>query len=179
MINRLSAALIVTLLIVLAVLAYGYWFGSRHGALYVSVVDISDPARLQDVVPVQLSFLDQEGRTLAIAESIPPSGTIFIVSPAAFACHAAEERAALSIESRKQWTECFARQSRWLPTWIRRVRTVDLRSGSCLIKRLPIIVSEHPDTWWLWWAPVRHIGGLPYTSFTSRIELDRRLKCRP
>jgi hypothetical protein len=176
--RRRVILIVVFLAIPAAVLVYGYWFGARHGALYVSVEDVSDRERIRPLVPVELSFLDSTGRTVAEARGIPPSGTIFITSPSTVACHDVEERAPFSIEARNTWAECFERQSRWLPTWIRRVKEVDLRSGSCTIGRLPIIVSEYPDTWWLWWVPLPHIGGKPYTSFRIQIEVDRRARCQ-
>jgi hypothetical protein len=160
-----------------AVLAYGYWFGLTHGALYVNVLDVSDSKRPQDVRTVELTFSDAAGRTLAEATSVPPTGTIFLVMPSIYACHDLEERAPYSTEALTQWNRCFERQSRWLPTWIRSAKTADVRTGDCTINRLPIAVLERPDTWWLWWVPLRHIGGKPYTSFTIRIEIDR-VRCR-
>lgn len=160
-----------------AVLGYGYWFGVTHGALSVSVLDSSDAQHSVELTPVELSFLDAAGRTLAEARGGPPYATIVLVSPATYACHEPEVRAPFSVEAKERWTECFARQSRWLTTWIRHARAVDLRAGSCTLRRLPIVVSEHPDTWWLWWMPLRHIGGKPYTSFTVQIHVDRKTAC--
>src|SRR5437867_1265793 len=41
---------------------------------------------------------------------------------------------------------------RWLPTWVRDVKSVQLRLASCTIRRTLISISEHPDMWWLWWG---------------------------
>jgi len=162
-----------------AVLAYGYWFGATHGAVYFSVLDVSDRDHIRDLSPVSVSLLDESGAMLAKAQSIPPTGTIFLTSPERYACHEVESRASSSDEARRQWSDCFERQSRWVPTWIRRVRAVAVESGACTIDRMPATVLEHPDTWWLWWVPLRHIGGKPYTSFTMTIEVDRRSRCDP
>jgi hypothetical protein len=154
-----------------AVLGYGYWFGAMHGAVLVSVVDVSDRNRISDLRPVDLSFLDASGHTLAKAQSLPDSGAIVLTAPPPYACHDIERRAPFSADARKQWDECFERQSRWVPTWIRNARAATIESGACRIDRVPITVSEYPDTWWLWWVPLPHIGGKPYTTFRVAIEI--------
>jgi hypothetical protein len=147
-----------------AVLAYGYWFGVNHGSLYITVMDASDREHPRDVRPVQLTFQDGNGTVLAQAES-KQSGAIFVSSPAMYSCDETAER--------EEWARCFERQSTWLPTWVRRVRFADVVSDSCRIQRMPVSLSEHPDTWWLWWVPLRHIGGKPYTSFSFFIQFTR------
>jgi hypothetical protein len=172
-----AAPVAVLIAIPIAVLGYGYWFGQTHGALLVSVEDVSDREHPHSLTDVDLSFVDSSGRTVAEAVGVPPYGTIEIVSPSAYSCHDVEQRAPFSVEARHQWDECFQRQSRWLPTWIRSVKAVDLRSESCLIRQLPVAVDEYPDTWWLWWVPLPHVGGTPYTSFSVHVEIDRRTVC--
>jgi hypothetical protein len=179
-VTRTTAILLVLFIgVPIAVLGYGYSFGRTHGALMVSVEDLSDHAHPQKVRFITLSFLDAAGRSVAEAAAVPPYGTIAITSPPAYACHDAEQRAAFSVEARKLWDECFQRQSRWVPTWIRDVPSVNLRSESCSVRQLPIVVDESPDTWWLWWVPLPHIGGKPYTSFSVRIELNAPSDCEP
>jgi len=154
-----------------AVLGYGYWFGATHGAVYISVLDVSDRNHIVDLQPVGLTLLDRSDHTLAKAQSDARYGTIVLTSPPQYDCHEIESRALVSTEARQLWAECFARQSRWVPTWIRNVRAAALESKDCRIERVPITVHEYPDTWWLWWVPLRHIGGKPYTSFSIRIEI--------
>jgi hypothetical protein len=162
---------------VVGVLGYGYWFGATHGALMIYAVDTSDREHHKDLTPVTVTFLDTGGRALAEARTIPPYGTIFVTAPPEYACYEIEQRAPFDEEARKQWTECFERQSRWLPTWIRSAAAVNLQSGSCRVQRLPISVAEYPDTWYLWWVPLRHVGGRPYTSFGVNIRVDRSARC--
>jgi len=171
------ATLAAALPLIAAILEYGYWFNRTHGALLVSVTDLSDRAHPRDFPSVQLTFLDGSGKELAGAESVPPFEAIILTSPSSFACLEAERRAPYSADARQQWDNCFERQSRWLPTWIRDVRAVNLHSDGCVIERLPVTVSEFPDNWWLWWVPLRHIGGKPYTSFSVQIQIDRNTAC--
>ena len=157
------------LLVVVATLGYGYWFSLTHGTLSVWVRDVSDPKPVMDV---RLSFLDREGRLLAEARGVPPYGTVSISAPAEYACHEIERQAPFSVDARERWAECFARQSRWVSTWIRNAAVVDLQTGACAIRGLPIGITEYSD-WWMWWLPLPHAGGKPYRTFSVRIDFDR------
>jgi hypothetical protein len=176
-VRLVASACLVVLAAAAAILGYGYRFGATHGSLSVSVLDVSDRGRPRNVPSVRVSFLDAAGQTLAEAQAAPPAGTIYLMSPARYACHDVEERAAFSDAARRGWDECFERQSRWLPTWVRSVRAVDLQSGACAIAGVPATISERADTWWLWWVPLPHIGGKPYTSFSLTIQVDWRTRC--
>jgi hypothetical protein len=145
--------------------AYGYWFGVNHGSLYITVLDVSDREHSRDVRPVHLTFRDGDGKVLAEAAGSEKSGAIFVSSPPEYSCDETAQR--------EEWAKCFERQSTWLPTWVREVRFADVVSDSCTIQRMPVTLSEHPDTWWLWWVPLRHIGGKPYTSFSFSIQFNR------
>jgi hypothetical protein len=169
--RRFGAAAVI--LIPIVVLAYGYWFGRTHGSLYVTVLERSSAGRTEDVKPVRLSFLDANGRFLAEASTSEPFGGISVSAPANYSCQEIERQTVQSPESQQEWARCFERQSRWLTGWVRDAKSVDLRLNSCTL-HLPVAVSEHPDTWWLWWVPLRHIGGKPYTSFSFMLQLDRR-----
>ena len=37
---------------------------------------------------------------------------------------------------------------------------------------MPVVVAKYPDTWWLWWVPMRHTGGKPYPRFNVSIRVD-------
>jgi hypothetical protein len=176
---RLAAILGIVVAAPSAILLYGYWFSRTHGAAIISVVDVSDPNHVHDLKPVHLALLDDAGRTLAEADTLPADGPIYLTGPSRYACHEIELRAPFSTDARTQWDECFERQSRWVPAWIRHVRFATVSTGSCTIDRAPVTVAEYPDRWWLWWVPLPHIGGKPYTSFTLRIEVDRRSRCGP
>jgi hypothetical protein len=161
------------LLIVIGVLAYGYWFGVTHGSLYITVMDVSDREHPRDTRPVQLLFQDSTGKVLAQATASESGDPISVIFPAMYSCREIEKRSISSPEAREDWATCFERQSRWLPKWVWNATFVEIRSSSCTIYRMPVSVSEHPDTWWLWWVPLRHIGGRPYTSFSFLILYNR------
>jgi hypothetical protein len=160
------------LAIPIVVLGYGYWLGVSHGSLSVYVTDITDREHSRPVSPVTLAFLNAGGRTLAMAAATDPLGTVYLSSPATYSCRDAEQRAPFSVEARKEWDQCLERQSRWIPTWIKSVKYLDLHSGPCTLHNIPVAVSEDADAWWLWWVPMPHIGGKPYTSFNVSIQVD-------
>jgi hypothetical protein len=95
------------------------------------------------------------------------------VAPSRYACHEAERQAAQSGTARAEWQRCFRTQARWVVTWARAVRAVDLRLGGCVLRRVPVAVREYGDAWWLWWIPLPHVGGPPYRYFDITLELDR------
>jgi hypothetical protein len=154
-------------------LARGYRFASTYGALQVSIADVSDSAKPRPLVPAELTFLDSAGRPLGRAVAEAPLGTVYLSSPAEYACRDVERRAPYSADARREWDRCFDRQSRWLPTWVRRATAVDVTSGACDFHGVPLTVSESRDDWWLWWVPLRHIGGPPFTYFDIAIRVDR------
>jgi hypothetical protein len=156
----------------LAILGYGYWFGRTHGALYVQVDTARDNGPTTPVAPLEVTFFDADERELARAATLPPWNAIVLTSPSEYACHEIERAAATDQDARSRWQRCFARQSRWLTRWIRRARFASLQTTGCQIDRVPLEIESRADSWWIWWVPLPHIGGKPYTSFNVRIELD-------
>jgi hypothetical protein len=164
----ITAGLIATI-----ILAYGYWHVSSHGSLWVTVLDVSDREHSRSIADAELRFLDSTGKELAQARAEDPYGVVYLSQPVSYACHEVEKQAPFSLQAREEWDRCFERQSRWLMTWVREVKYVDLKSGVCRLPRIPVSVSEYTDSWWIWWVPLRHIGGKPYTGFRIRIAINR------
>jgi hypothetical protein len=172
----LVALLSILVLGAIGVLAYGYWFALTHGTVYMFATDVSDRENVRQVVPVDLALFDSSGRLLARAAGAAPEGAVFLTWPTEYACHGAERDAAVSPAAREEWERCFARLSQWVPTWIGSLNYVELRSGSCTIERIPVAATEYRDNWWLWWLPLVHVGGKPYTSYSISIQVDL-VKC--
>jgi hypothetical protein len=95
----------------IAVLGYGYWFGFTHGALSVDVTDVSNREQPHPA-QVVIVLLNADGRTLAEARAADPIRAVYLSSPAEYVCRDVEERAPFSVEVRRDWDRCFARQSR-------------------------------------------------------------------
>jgi hypothetical protein len=167
-----ATATAVVVSVAAAVLGYGYWHNATHGSLYVSVVDVADRERSTSVSDGEIALLDAGGAALATVATPPRYGAFVITAPAPYACHSVERQAPFSTQAFSEWQRCFEGQSRWLVTWIRKIRQADINVGDCRLRRVPVAVSEHADTWWLWWVPLPHIGGKPYTSFSIHLRLD-------
>jgi hypothetical protein len=171
---RLSAtAVAVIISIASGLLGYGYWHNATHGSLYVSVMDVSDRERATSVSDGEIALLDAGGSVLAKVAAPPQYGAFLISAPAPYACNDVERQAPFSTEAQGAWRRCFDGQSRWLMTWIRQVRQADVDVAGCRLQNVPVRLFEHDDTWWLWWVPLPHIGGKPYTSFSVHLRLDR------
>ena len=156
----------------MAVLAYGYWFAATHASLWISVDDVSDASRVRGLYDVEMGFLDADGHVLARATGSSRSGTIALTSPAEYGCSEIEAQAAFGVEARETWQRCFARQSLWIPTWIERTAAIDLHTGTCDLRRVPVRIARHGGEWWIWWVPLPHVGGKPYSLFSVAVGID-------
>ena len=171
-----------TLIVAAAVLVVGFVIGSAwaylhaasHATLGVTVVDVADSAHGGAGAPVELALLNSGGSVLARAVSDSTIGGIYLSSPAEYACHEVERRAAFSAEARRAWDRCFERQSRWIRGWIKKVAAVDVRVGPCSLHQVRAPVDAYPDPWWLWWFPNPHVGGAPYTNYSIALRVDSR-----
>lgn len=173
MVRKVALALA---LIVIVVLGYGYWHAKVHGTLYVSLTDVSVPNRYQPVLQAELSFINASRQVLATARSEPPHGTVYISEPAEYACRQFEQQASYSAAAKSDWNRCFKKQSRWVAEWAPDVKSVIVRSGACLLN-MPVTVLKYGD-WWLWWVPLPHVGGTPYTYYSIGIAIDSA-NCAP
>jgi hypothetical protein len=156
----------------LAVVGYGYWFGRTHGVLYMQADTAPDNGPTTPVAPLEVTFFDAGARELARAATLPPWNTIVLTSPSEYACHEIEQAATTHEDARSRWQTCFAGQSQWLAGWIRRARFASLETTGCRVDHVPLEIETRADNWWLWWVPLPHVGGKPYSSFNVRLQLD-------
>ena len=164
---------LLTVLVPCAVLAYGFWHQRTHGVVYVSVRDTADRDRTRVLLDTDVRLLDADGTQLAQVSVIPPHGGFSISQPETYACHSPEGEAFFSTEARQTWRRCFERQSRWVVGWANDVKYADLRSGSCVLRRVPVTVRAFAGDWALWWIPMPHGGGrAPYSSFHVEVAFD-------
>ena len=145
-------ALLVFVVVVIAALAWGYWHHATHASLQVTVLD--GPQALHRA---ELTFTDEAGQPLAAGRIDEPWGLFSSSHPQA-----------RDLES----------QLRWFPTWVPRVRFAKVVTGACTIERVPVALRKYDDTWWLWWVPLPHVGGKPYTSFDLSLRVNAR-DCSP
>lgn len=161
-------------------LGWGYWHASSYAALSIAVYDISLKSDRQAYGPVlgaDLALTDAGGAILAKGRADQPSGTVSIDHPEVGDCRREEREASLNSRTADAWQQCFETQSRWFMTWVRAARYATVNLGNCTLDRVPVLLEEYKDDWWLWWAPLPHVGGRPYTYFKLTLWIDSR-NCR-
>lgn len=166
--------LLVAALVIFAALGWGWWHARTHGTLHVSIHDLSqadDRQSWADVRSAEIAFLDGEGRVLATGHVDEPYSVHYARHPQAGDCKR-EERG-----DREAWQRCFRAQSEWLTTWVPRTRSAQVTVGACTIARVPVTLAAYEE-WWLWWVPLPHVGGKPYTSFDLSLRVNVRT-CSP
>jgi hypothetical protein len=162
--------------IVVAVLGWGYWHSITHATLNLSLHDLSlktDRQAYGRVASADIVFMSAKGAVLAEGKIREPYGVLALSHPEAGDCSRYERDATGgSAEARQAWRRCFEAMSRWLPTWVRQVRYATVTMDSCRIQQVPVELREYSESWWLWWVPLPHIGGSPYTYFDLTLRVD-------
>ena len=166
---------IIVLIIACIILGYGYWHSVTHASFHIQL-DIVNAAqeKPQTIPETQISFLDAEGNLLANGISDGQYNFVHLIHPQVGDCHAIEKSASFSKEARKSWQACFEQLSTWIPKWAGKVRKVDLKTQNCVWRNIPVRVSKYNSDWYLWWVPHPHIGGKPYTYYSSSITVEEK-----
>ena len=159
------------------ILGYGYWHAKNHGTLNVSMYDFSDGQSFSLLKDTEIVFVDEDSKVLAAGKSDSRYGTVYLSHPETGSCYEAEYQANRSKNAMNAWQICFRQHSTWLIEWVRRVRFVDIQVKDCSLKKIPVRIREYDGDWWMWWVPLPHVGGKPYTYFSLTIRLDP-LACR-
>jgi hypothetical protein len=160
---------------VLLIAGWGYWHVSSHAAVHVSFYDLAlknDRQAYGSVPAADVVFRDATGSILATGRADEPWGVISLLHPEVGDCRRQER------EGGTAWRECFDAHSRWLMTWMPRVRHASVTVGTCRIDRMPVEVERSRDAWWLWWVPTPHIDNSTYTHFQLTMWIDSAA-CRP
>lgn len=164
--------LLVLAIVVALIHGYGYYHAATHGWLYINLMDTSIKPYAGNIRDAEVRLLDADGRLLANAKSDHQYGVVRLIHPQAGDCSAAESNASASPAARKEWQKCFQTLSTWLIGWANRVRFADVKFADCELKRMPVVLRESGDDWWLWWVPLPHIGGKPLSYLNLTINVN-------
>ena len=160
-----------------AILGWGYWHAASHGTVYVSLRDeaLKDDKRTHgSVMSANLAFLDAAGGVLAQGQAVEPYGVVYMTHPQVGDCSRHERQAPYDDAARQAWQRCFETQSRWFIGWVKKVRSATVTLADCRMEAVPVAVREYGGEWWLWWIPLPHVGGAPYTHFDLALKIDTR-----
>jgi hypothetical protein len=165
--------LLIIAVVITGILAFGYWHSSTHASFYVSL-NVAGEADYRTLVTpeVEIQFLDSKGRVLAQGKRDPQYNFVHLIHPTHGDCHEVEKMAAFSKDARTVWQECFEHQSTWIARWIEDVERVNVAYGNCQIQNRPITIAQSSADWYLWWIPHPHIGGKPYSDYSSTVTVN-------
>ncbi len=167
--------LLITAVIIVIILTFGYWHSTTHASFYVSLnVEGEADYRTVFAPEVKIQFVDSKGRVLANGVRDQQYNFVRLIHPTYGDCHEVEKMAAFSIEARSSWQECFEHQSTWIASWIRDVDKVNVTYANCLIQNRQIIVSQSDSDWYFWWVPHPHIGGKPYSDYSLTMTVSEK-----
>jgi hypothetical protein len=155
-----------------AVLGYGYWHAVTHASFNVTTHMVTGPGQKpQDMLLAKIDFLDAAGNKLAQGFSDEKYNFVHLLHPQVGDCHEIAQTSGTKA-GRNAWQECFAQMSTWVPQWAEDVKMVDVTYQERLFEKIPVSVSSYNSDWLLWWVPLPHIGGKPYTYYRMRITVE-------
>lgn len=159
--------------IISSVLGYGYWHAYTHAAYHVDLRfrDGSD-AEAKALPGAEVKFIDGEGHLLAEGSNDQQHGYVHLIHPDVGSCHEVEKQAPFDQHARAAWHDCFEHQSIWVSGWVKDVSQVQVHFENCVFRNIPVTVSGPSSDWYLWWVPHPHIGGKPYSYYSSYIRID-------
>lgn len=166
----------VIVVIVALVLGYGYWHATTHGWVNISLYDSSNKDDYGRLYQTEITLRDVNGAFLAEGKSDDTYGIIRLSHPEVGDCASEEKATIYDKEARSAWQTCFARHATWVMKWAPDIHSMDVSFGDCMLREVPVRVSVYRD-WWLWWVPLPHVGGDPYTGFSISLRVDG-LNCR-
>ena len=161
--------LLLILLVIAAAtsLGYGFWHQRTFATFHMSLKDVSQPVRGGAVLNAQLTFLDAASRPLARGKTDPKFGVVMVHHPGAGYCG--------TDLTPDDYRRCFWTQSEWLTTWLPDLRYVSVAVGRCRIERIPIDLRRSTDSLLIWWVPLPHVGGVPFSRYSAYLEIDSRV----
>ena len=157
-----------------AVLGWGWWHAQTHASVHVAINDVAlkTPQRLwAELGSGELVLRDAAGRALAHGRLTGPYGIVVFTDAAAGNCGRFERQVPYDAAARAGWQSCFESLSSWQAGWARQVATASVATGTCKIDAVPVEAGRSDD-WWLWWVPLPHVGGQPYTTYSMRLFID-------
>lgn len=167
--NTFFKAFLAACVVLAGLLAWGYWHAATHASLHLHVEDyglITDRQLYGTPHDVTLTYYGAANEPLASARSIEPLGYILAIHP--------DPKIGDCSQYKKQapYSKCFAAHSAWVPQWAPSAQTVDVKFGACAIRNVPVSIYQSRGDWWLWWLPLRHIGGVPLRYFRIMAKVD-------
>ena len=171
--SRTATILIMPVVLAVFLLGYGYWTAISFGYLALTL-EVGG----HKITNAKIQFRGENKELLAKGHTDNAFGIVYLDHPETGSCEAMEKQAPFSSEARKNWQNCSDTVARWTVKWAPLIRFVNIESPSCNVQLLPASAESFREQWWLWWVPLPHIGGRPYTYFRVEIPLEKVKGCQ-
>lgn len=138
---------------------YGYFFRETHTNLSITFTSSNN-----EINSAQVIFLDNNN--LKLAEGILINNFIHILHPELGNCR--------SGKNSRNFRPCFNKLTWYISDWIEDVKNIQIIHENCKTKPLGIELyreKNYGSEIFTWWIPLPHIGGKPYTSYSSTFHL--------
>jgi hypothetical protein len=152
--------------IAMAVTGYGYWHAATHATFDVHLAYRAAAGAAAQLRNGQIEFLDDGGIVLARASIDTKFGVVWLAHPDKGQCGPDLAPGAFQ--------ECFSAQAVWIPQWVRRVRYANIALQRCSLARRTVQLTTYRDNLLLWWLPLPHVGGKPYTRYSATVAIDTK-----
>ena len=149
-----------------AVASYGYWHAATHATFNVNLAYKTDAGAINQMRNGQIEFLDDDGAVLARASIDTRYGVVWLAHPDKGQCG--------PDLTQNSYRDCFQAQAAWIPRWVRDVRYANIALERCSLARRRVQLDTHRDNLLLWWMPLPHVGGLPYTHHSATLAIDTK-----
>ncbi len=159
-----SLLLLATAGVAVIIAAFGYWHAATHATFSINLAYNTGLAN--QMRNGQLEFLDEGSAVLARASMDTRLGVVWLMHPAKGQCG--------PDLARNAYLDCFQAQALWIPQWADRVRYANIMLERCSAARRTVQLATYRDNLLLWWLPLPHVGGLPYTRYSATIAIDTR-----
>lgn len=153
-----------------AIAGFGYWHAATHATFDVHLAYKTTPGVITQLRNGQIEFLDDNGTALARASIDTKLGVVWLAHPEIGQCGPA-----LAPDA---YQDCVRAQATWIPQWVREVRYANITLEQCSLARRNVQLAARRDNLLLWWLPLRHVGGVPYTRYSATFAIDTK-RCGP
>jgi hypothetical protein len=152
--------------VVLGVAAYGYWHATTHATFNVNLAYKTGTGVISQMRNGQVEFLDDSGVVLARATIDNRHGVVWLAHPEKGQCG--------PDLAHNAYLDCFQAQATWIPQWVTAIRYANVALERCSIAHRKVQLETYRDSLWLWWIPLPHVGGLPYTRYSATFAIDTK-----
>lgn len=150
-------------IIAASVFGYGYWHAATHATFDLNIAYRTGGRSPSPLQGGQVVLLDESGAVLAQGLIDAQYGVVWLAHPEKGYCG---PQLAPS-----EYQECFRAQAKWIPTWVARLRRAHVTLQRCSLNNLPVNTVTYRDNLWLWWLPLPHMLGLPYTRYSATLAI--------